>query len=107
MGMQVSRGHCAKVPKQEGFWKGPCGAGTHVATVVPSEGDRIAGREGSNGPRAHAAQRSTEVQHCDGNRLPEGEECDTYPSGCAENARNLVWTSVLVTRLLREHRGPG
>ena len=50
---------------------------------------------------------STEVQHCDGSRVPEREECDSDKSGTDENVGKLVWPSVLVTRVLCEYRWSG
>ena len=47
------------------------------------------------------------VQRGDDDGVSEGQECHSDSSGVAENARNFVWTSVLVTRLLCEYRGPG
>src|SRR5580693_5891956 len=101
--MQISRCDLAKVPQEGAFRKDASSDRQNSSGIVPTEGRGTVGRQSNAGPYPHAVERSTQVQHRDDDGVFEGQECDPHPPGGAADERDVVWPSVLVTRLLREH----
>ena len=60
-----------------------------------------------NNPLYSSVSADVDVPFFMGRAIPEGKECNPGSSRTAQDAGNFVWTSVLVTRILREHRGLG
>src|SRR5262245_44401913 len=81
VGLQVPRRDPPEVPSQGVVREDAPRRRPDPAGPVPAEGSRAGGGEGNAGPHPHAAERAAAIQSRDGDRLPEGQECDPDPPG--------------------------
>ncbi len=107
VGVQVPCGSAAKVPSENSLRKDQETDWGNPATVVPGKGYRVAGRPRDAGPHPHAGVGSTEVQHREYDRVPEGEERCSDPPGDLASKRDVVWSGILGHGILREYRRVG
>lgn len=107
MGVQVSCGNLAEIPWEGIVWQIATRDRGDIARTVSSKRHRTGGGECCVGSYPHGVGDSTQVQCGDDDGVSERQECREDTQGTCEDKGNSVWTELLGSGVLREHRRTG